>query len=362
MGRNMKIAIGLSGGVDSCMAAWLLKRDGHDIVGITMKMGREGLGQQDMSCCAGPLEPKNIEAAGLVAKRLGIEYRVIDVSEIWHKLVLDRFISDYRSGLTPNPCVVCNAEVKFAAFLEAAKSSGLSFDAFATGHYARIIRDENGQCHLLTGLDSSKDQSYFLSRLTQSQLSTTLFPLGELHKKDIIAMAREAGFDETAAREESQDFAGETGYDALFDESDEQPGPVIDTTGKVLGTHRGIIHYTVGQRKNLGIATGEKVYVKSIDPASRTVVLGKREEVMSDSCIMNAPVWISGNEPSDGFQCHVKLRYRHPGIAATLQKDNNGIWSAHFATPQFAVAPGQAAVAYVGDEVIGSAWIGAKSK
>lgn len=350
----MKIAVGLSGGVDSCMAAWLLRQEGHEIIGITMKLGG-GRGLAG-ACCAGSLEEKNLAAAADVAKRMGIEHHIIDMSAIWHEKVFARFLADYRQGLTPNPCVVCNEQIKFSAFLVAAQSADIAFDKFATGHYARIVRDGDRPYRLLTGTDPAKDQSYFLSRLSQPQLAATLFPLGGMFKKDVVAMAREAGFDETAAREESQDFAGDNGYDAFFGADDEAPGPVVDTGGKILGTHRGIVHYTVGQRKNLGIAVGEKVYVKSIDPATRTVVLGRRDEVESPSCIMADPVWVSGHEPDDGFRCQVRLRYRHPGVAAELRREN-GIWRAYFDRPQFAVAPGQAIAAYSGEEVVGSGWI-----
>lgn len=348
----MKIAVGLSGGVDSCVAAIALRRHGYDICGITMKMSGVGIGKS--SCCQGANEARDIAAAQSIAKRLDIPHKVIDVSEKWHEEVLGRFLSDYRQGLTPNPCVLCNAEVKFGALWDIAQEE-LDFDYFATGHYARIEHREDGLYHLLMGLDEKKDQSYFLSRLTQKQLSRTIFPLGELKKIDVVTLAREAGYNETAAREESQDFLGGN-YNELFSEKDMQEGPVYNQDGKIIGKHKGIVNYTVGQRKNLEIAVGEKVYVKSINANTNSIILAPRNALMQSDCTLRDVNFVLGKPPSSSFFAIVKPRYRNKGAPADVYCEN-GVWHVHFREPQFALAPGQVAVAYIYDEVIASGWI-----
>jgi tRNA-specific 2-thiouridylase len=356
----MTVAVGMSGGVDSTVAAWLLLRQGHEVVGLTMQIwdGSVALPDEGRSGCYGPGEARDLASARAVASKLGIRHIAVPLAEAYNRCVLNPFRSAYRAGRTPNPCVVCNQRMKFGLLLEEARRGGISFDRFATGHYARIAGDgTHAPCRLLRGVDAAKDQSYFLARLTQAQLRQTLFPLGGLTKSEVVRLAREAGFAEVAEREESQDFIESENYAPLFDPADSRPGPIVDSAGRALGTHRGIIHYTVGQRQGLGLAVGERMYVKELRPETDTVVMGTREEVFRDGCRAEDVNWISGAPPPAGATCRALLRYRHAGVAATLAPLADGAWQVLFAEPQFAVAPGQAAVFYDGDEVLGGGWI-----
>ena len=352
----MVVAVGMSGGVDSTVAAWLLKQQGHAVVGLTMQIwdGSVALPDEGRSGCYGPGEARDLACARAVAERLGIRHVAVPLAEAYNRCVLDPFRDAYRSGRTPNPCVLCNQRMKFGLLLDEARAMGVSFDAFATGHYARVTRDPaRGSCTLRRGADGTKDQSYFLARLTQGQLRQVLFPLGEMLKTDVVRLAREAGFADIAEREESQDFIESDSYDPLFAPSDSRPGPLVDTAGRRLGQHRGIVHYTVGQRQGLGVATGARLHVKELQPATDTIVLGTREELLAPSCRVEELNWIAGTTPPDGTACSVQLRYRHPGVQSVLHPLPDGAWQVDFAAPQFAVAPGQTAVFYVDDDVLG---------
>jgi tRNA-specific 2-thiouridylase len=343
------------------MAAWLLKQQGHQVLGLTMQIwdGSIELPDAGRSGCYGPGEARDIAAAQAAAAQLGIPHHVIGLSAEYKEWVLDYFRAEYRAGRTPNPCVVCNHRLKFGLLLERARTCGIAFDRFATGHYARVERDAaTGRCRLLRGVDPQKDQSYFIARLTQAQLGQLVFPLGEMKKPEVCRLARENGFANIAAKEESQDFIESDDYSPLFQPGESRPGPITDTSGKKLGEHRGIIHYTIGQREGLGVAAAERLYVKEIRAATNTIVLGRRDEVLSAACRVTDLNWISGAPPADGTECLARLRYRHTGAAAKLYAEPGGVWRADFAEPQFAVTPGQAAVFYVGDEVLGGGWIG----
>jgi len=253
--------------------------------------------------------------------------------------------------------MLCNPHLKFGLLLERARSEGLAFDAFATGHYARVTTDPvSGQIRLWRGLDRSKDQSYFLARLSQQQLTSVLLPLGGLLKSQIIEIAQKAGFSDLLVHGESQDFMEGEGYTQLFDKTDSRPGPILDTAGRLLGQHRGLVHYTVGQREGLGVAASQRLYVKAIQPEQNTLVVGFREEVQSSSCLIHDVSWVSGSAPAEG-EYTVRLRYRHEGASAQLAHLPDGRMRLTFDVPQFAVAPGQAAVVYAGEEVLGSGWI-----
>lgn len=356
----MIVAVGMSGGVDSTVTAWLLKQQGYEVIGLTMQIwdGSIDLPDEGRSGCYGPGEARDLACARTIAEKLGIQHVTVPLADAYNRCVLDPFREAYRSGRTPNPCVICNQRMKFGLLLDQTRNMGIAFDRFATGHYARIAWDSAQGIHrLLRGVDTSKDQSYFLSRLTQSQLQATLFPLGDKRKEDVVQLAREAGFSDIADKEESQDFIESDSYDPLFNPEDSKPGPIVDTRGNEIGKHRGIIHYTVGQRQGLGLAKGERLYVKELRSETNTVVMGARADVFRTGCRAEDVNWISGKPPAPGVSCRAYLRYRHPGVEASLTPLSDDTWEVEFAEPQFAVAPGQAAVFYAGNEVLGGGWI-----
>ena len=338
----MKIALGLSGGVDSSVAAALLKRQGHEVVGITMKLWREGRyrgGSKD--ACFGPGEAEDIARAESLCRQLGIEYRVFDCSEEYEKVVLSYFRSEYLAGRTPNPCVRCNAFMKFGVLPQLARKSGVVFDKFATGHYARI-REENGGFHLLRGADENKDQSYFLYRLKQTQLKDLLFPLGELHKSEVRKLASEYGL-EVKDKPDSQDFYSGDHTELL--NTPPRPGNIVDTAGNVLGTHQGFWNYTIGQRKGLGIAAKEPLYVLELNACRNEVVVGPVSETMCHELELTDCSWIT-SEPEG--EVLAKLRSASKMLTAFYQEGK-----LHFPDGVFAAAKGQSAVLYRGDEVLG---------
>ncbi len=356
------VAVGLSGGVDSSVAAWLLKRDGWQVVGLTMSIWDGSIPMPDVgiSGCFGPGEVRDLVAVKEVANRIGIEHRVISLAEKYRETVLDYFRAEYLAGRTPNPCVRCNQRMKFGFLLEQARAQGLEFEKFATGHYARVRRDEaSGRWQLLRGKDTGKDQSYFLSRLRQEQLSELIFPLGELTKSEVKELARELGWGDLAEKEESQDFIECNDYAVLFQKGDSTPGDFVTRDGKVLGQHRGIIHYTIGQRKGLELGGGGTPwYVVEIDAARNRVVVGSREELGAPELVASDLNWIAlAGPPENPLRCSVQIRQRHRAAAATVSSTKGGRVRAVFDEPQVSVTPGQIAVLYDGDRVLGSGTI-----
>ena len=336
----MKILMAMSGGVDSAAAATLLGREGHTAIGCTMRLAET------------EREDREILRAQASAEALGIEHRVLDLRQEFEREVISPFAAAYREGKTPNPCIYCNAAIKFGAFYDYAMREG--FDRIATGHYARI---EDGR--LLKARDAAKDQSYVLYRLTQAVLDKTLFPLGSITKAEARAIAEEAGL-ASARAEESQDicFVPDGDYAAFLEGRGDGIAPCghyIDRDGNILGEHRGITHYTLGQHKGLGIALGRVRYVTRIDPVANTVTLGDEEELYTREATL-ADLHLIAGRADVPFTAAVKLRYRQREVACTVYPTDHGARLV-FADPQRAPTPGQSAVLYDGDTVLGGGYI-----
>ena len=351
----MKIAVGLSGGVDSTMTAYLLKKQGHEVVGVTMSLwdGTIPIKDHGQSGCFGPGEARELKETAEIAKRLGIDYEVIPLAEQYKKNVLDYFRSEYKAGRTPNPCVKCNQKMKFGFLIDCAHKL-LDFDMFATGHYARV--SENGK-RLEKALDNTKDQTYFLSRLKPEQLSRVMFPLGNLTKKEVKALASEVGFNDLATKPESQDFIECEDYSVLFDKGDIQPGDIVDTNGKVLGHHNGIIYYTIGQRKGLGIGgLKEPLFVVKIDAHKNQVVLGTKDELFSKALKAHDVKRLLLGENENEGRALAKIRHGKNLAPATFKIEDDNLYVT-FDEPQMSVTPGQIVALYKDDAVLASAII-----
>ncbi|MDD3579227.1 MAG: tRNA 2-thiouridine(34) synthase MnmA [Candidatus Cloacimonetes bacterium] len=354
----MKIALGMSGGIDSTVCAMLLRDQGHEVIGITMTKWnpRSGIVQADKRGCFGPSEPQAIESAKRTAAKLGIEHHIINLEQEFEREVLEYYRQCYASGRTPNPCVVCNQKIKFGALLSKAQASGISFDRFATGHYARISYSEQlSRWQLHQARDKAKDQSYFLSALSQEQLSLTLFPLGEMMKTEIKAFAESKGYEYLIKKKESQDFLESYDNTPLFHNSDIVPGQFVDRDGKVLGMHKGLVHYTIGQRKGLGLA-GFTVpqYVIGINPESNTVIIGPEEELFSDSLYARSLQWVSIPEPKQQLRCQGKIRLAHQPVSCTVDHLTDDKYYIMFSECISAITPGQVIALYDDDLVLGS--------
>ena len=351
-----KVLIAMSGGVDSSVAAFLMKEQGCQCIGATMKLfHNEDIGvKRTKTCCS--LE--DVEDARSVAFRLGIPYYVFNFSDDFKGQVIDRFIAAYERGATPNPCIDCNRYLKFERLYERARILGC--DAIVTGHYARI-EQENGRWLLKKSLDESKDQSYVLYSLTQEQLAHTRLPLGVMHKSETRRIAEEQGF-YNADKPDSQDICfvpnGDyAGFIARFTGHDCSAGDFVDEDGHVLGRHKGIVHYTVGQRKGLGIAADAPLYVKQIDAASNRVVLSGNESLFSRELTANDFNWIAYDVPPRELRASARVRYHQREQAATVTVLGDGRVHLVFDEPQRAITPGQAVVLYDGDSVLGGGTI-----
>jgi len=348
----MKVAVGMSGGVDSSVAALLMVRAGHKVSGVLMKIwpGPDAPGAV-RSACYGPDEVEDIRAAGDVCARLGIPLHVFDCSANYEDLVLRYFREGYLAGTTPNPCVRCNQLVKFGILPDAARESGLAFDRFATGHYARVEHDAAlGRFLLKKAVDPRKDQSYFLYRLSQKQLAATLFPLGELTKSRVRAIAREEDLP-VHDKKESQDFYGGDLKDILG--RDGLEGDIVDSAGHVLGKHRGVWNYTIGQRKGLGIAHPVPLYVIAIDAKNNRLVVGSEEETYKPSCVARDCAWVMVERLAAPAGVQVKVRSGGRLVRAEISPLDGARTRVVFAEPVSSVAPGQSAVFYQEDIVLG---------
>jgi tRNA-specific 2-thiouridylase len=356
--KNTKILVGMSGGVDSTMAAFLLRQKGYDVIGATMKIWPgESSGKVKQDGCYGPGEAESIKEAAAAAARVGIPHHVIDLTAEYRDTVLKHFKEEYVKGKTPNPCVICNARIKFGLLLEKALSSGIAFDYFATGHYARIKYDDILDRYLLRrGVDRTKDQSYFLYRLKQDQLSRIMFPLGGKRKTEVKELARRFGFEKYAAKPESQNFVECDTYATLLPPG--VPGKIIDHSGKILGEHEGIINYTVGQRRNLRLGgLPEPYYVLRIDARKSAVIVGPKEFAFSQSARVGQINWIVPAEKIKNKHIKAKIRYGMELTACHLELPSKSEAVLVFDAPQFAVTPGQSAVFYDGDIVLGGGMI-----
>jgi tRNA-specific 2-thiouridylase len=335
----------MSGGIDSSVAAARLKEEGHEVTGVTMRLNDgDGL---------------NAAAAGRAAQRLGIPHQVVDLRDVFAREVIAHFCREYGEGRTPNPCVRCNRYIKFGALLEKAREAGA--DYIATGHHARIEKDDNnGRYRLKKGADRQKDQSYFLYALTQEQLGQALFPVGGLTKERVREIAGELGLP-AGNRPESQEICfipGDDYPDFIKDHLPEtaHPGPIIDTDGNILGEHPGIAFYTVGQRRGLGIASPEPLYVTAIDPERNAIIAGAKEKTYRRELTAHDLNWLT-NRRERPFKARARIRYRNPEAAAEVTPLDNGRVHVEFARPQMAITPGQAVVFYDGDSVIGGGTI-----
>ena len=342
-----RVAVAMSGGVDSSLAVALLKEAGYEVIGVTMQIWPSDEPARFGGCCG--LEA--IEDAKKVAYKLGIPHYVVNFRDIFAKKVIADFCLEYSLGRTPNPCIRCNQYIKFDALLKKAKELDYSF--IATGHYARIEQSPNGY-HLLKAVDLTKDQSYFLYTLGQSELQHLLLPIGNLHKAEVRRLSTELGLP-TATRRESQDicFIPDNDY-RLFIAKHISPtsGDIVDTNGKVLGRHSGLAQYTVGQRQGLGLTSNKRLYVIRLDAANNRLVVGAKDQLLSNRLCASKLSWVSGEAPGESANITAKVRYKSPEVTARLRL-TDGVAEVNFQQPQWAIAPGQAVVFYQGDTVLG---------
>jgi len=348
------VLVAMSGGVDSSVAACLLHEQGYDVVGSHMELIHLE-GGVDHGCCG----PRARADAAEVARIAGFDFEVVDLSSAFSETVLADFFAEHEAGRTPNPCARCNEHIKFGAFLRRADELGIEF--VATGHYVRTSTDHGGRRRLHKGLDAAKDQSYMLHTLGQRELARSLFPVGEMPKAETRRDAERLGLP-VAAKPDSQEVcfvpgADHAGFLETHSPSLVRPGHVVDAEGRVLGEHRGAFRFTIGQRRGLGVSTGERTYVVDVDAAANRVVVGPGEMLERRGLVADRVSWVAGRAPADGpFEAVVRLRYRGDDVAAVVEAEDDRL-RVEFRTPQRGVAPGQSVVVYQGDELLGGARI-----
>jgi tRNA-uridine 2-sulfurtransferase len=353
----MRVVVAMSGGVDSSVAAALLAEAGHDVIGLSMQLydqreGESGYG----SCCS----LDDLHDAGRVARRLKFPHYIVNFEREFQQTVVSNFVSEYVAGRTPIPCAHCNSDLKFATLLE--RSMAYGAEVVATGHYARIgIDPETGRHILRRGLDAAKDQSYFLFSLTQEQLSRASFPVGDLTKDAVRDAARRFGLS-VAEKPDSQEicFVPDRDYAAFIDRQTghlDGGGAIVSQSGEVLGRHGGVHRFTVGQRKGLGIASSEPMYVLQIRPAEKTVVVGSRPQLERTTLTASGVNWIAGAAPAEPLRVTAQIRHRHQPAAGTVRALDRNHASIEFDAPVMAITPGQAVVFYQSDMVLGGGWI-----
>ncbi len=345
---SQRVVVAMSGGVDSSVTAALLVKQGYQVIGLMMRLWSESGHQDDNRCCT----PDAMAQARRVAATLGIPFYPVDAQEVFYQTVVHRFIDDYASGITPNPCLVCNRHIRWEFLLQRALALGAQF--MATGHYVRLRRDENGRFQILRAIDQNKDQSYVLHVLGQEQLKHALFPLGEYTKQQVRQIARELGLP-VAERPDSQDlcFLGNEDYRSFLLRNApqaENPGPILDRKGLLIGQHRGLAFYTIGQRKGLGFSSPMPLYVLAKDIQHNTLIVGTQAELGQNEFVAANVNWVSGGPPNAAFRAQVKIRYKATPTWATVTPLDGQRVRVHLDEPARDVTPGQAAVFYT-DEV-----------
>jgi tRNA-specific 2-thiouridylase len=351
---NTRVVVAMSGGVDSSVAAALLKEQGYDVVGLMLKLWSDGDSGRANRCCT----PADVDAARAIANQLAIPFYLINIADTFKATVVDYFIAEYAAGRTPNPCLLCNRHIRYELLLNKALSLGAQF--LATGHYARV-REVDGQYQLLRGVDLQKDQAYVLSVLGQKELAHALWPLGEMTKPQVRELAQKFNLS-VAEKVESQDlcFLANGDYRDFLTRhapgGSIRPGEIRDTTGKVLGEHHGLPFYTIGQRKGIGLAASEPLYVIALDTTDNAVVVGAKHELGRRECRARNMHYVSGIQPIGPFRAGAKIRYKAREAAVTVQPHGA---QAHveFDEPQRDITPGQGLVLFDGEQVIGQGFI-----
>ena len=352
-----RAVVAMSGGVDSSVAAALLKEQGYDVIGITLQLwGKDVCTTAGTRLCCSVRDTLDAKA---VARNLGIPHETLELESEFREHVIDYFVDSYREALTPNPCIACNTHIKFGSLFDRADVLGASW--VATGHYARRENSAEGRAVLKRSTDLHKDQSYVLFTLTQKQLGRSLFPLGGLSKEAAREKARQLGFI-NADKPDSQDICfvrdrDKTGFLRRSLNVVDEPGPIMDTSGRVLGTHKGLLGYTIGQREGLGIATGKALYVVSVDQPNNRLVVGAQQDLLEYEFRAERVNWVSMEAPDKPLRARVKIRSRHEAQPASIEPDGQDGVRVRFDVPQPAITPGQAAVFYDEDTLLGGGWI-----